>query len=154
MGKDIEKKQIHTSCGAVVYRTGAEGVAVLAMHRTASDSWHLPKGTQELGETREQTAQREILEETGYAITLGPYLGMLESIIRRNGEIIPKKTHYFAATPTSERPEKIHDAEHDTISFVDIQTLKELLTTKRVEEYEKEYLMLETFLASGVLSEA
>ncbi len=123
------------------------------MYRSETDSWHLPKGTQEPGESPEETARREIIEETGYPITVVQYLGGLESTIERPGGIVPKLTHYFAAQPTSEAPTTGGDTEHDAVRFVPIEKLKNLLKEKRVKNFEKEHLILETFLESGVLFE-
>ena len=57
--------------GIVVLRPGA----VLLVRRgraPALGAWSLPGGAQELGETAEQAARRELLEETG--LTVGPLL--------------------------------------------------------------------------------
>jgi 8-oxo-dGTP diphosphatase len=41
------------------------------VHRPKYDDWSLPKGKVDKGETLPETAVREVLEETGHAITLG-----------------------------------------------------------------------------------
>lgn len=41
---------------------------VLLQHRTDSDDWGTPGGACELGESLEQTARRELLEETGLEV--------------------------------------------------------------------------------------
>ena len=137
-----------------MFRNDKDGLRVLAMYRKKSDSWHLPKGTKEPNEDIEQTAKREIFEETGFEVTLLEYLGSLESIIHRAEKDIPKKTHYFASLSKTKQQTQHHDHEHDIIEFVEINRLKKLLKEKRIKDYEKEYLILETFLASGVLSRA
>jgi 8-oxo-dGTP pyrophosphatase MutT (NUDIX family) len=38
---------------------------ILLQHRTEDNTWDLPGGFMELGETTEETARRELLEETG-----------------------------------------------------------------------------------------
>ena len=52
------------SCGAVVFRKQKEGVKYLLLHYTAGH-WDFPKGHQEKNEKEEQTALREVKEETG-----------------------------------------------------------------------------------------
>ena len=44
------------------------------MHRPRYDDWSLPKGKAERGETAEQTALREVEEETGLRCRLGAEL--------------------------------------------------------------------------------
>ncbi len=93
---------------------------ILLLHRNGTDSWHLPKGTQNLGETLEQTALREVKEETGLDIELLSYVGKLDSVYERNGNQIKKETNYFLAHATGGNME-IHDSEHDEIVFVEYQ---------------------------------
>jgi 8-oxo-dGTP pyrophosphatase MutT (NUDIX family) len=45
------------------------------MYREKTNSWHLPKRTQENAETREETALQEVFEETGYRIEIQKYIG-------------------------------------------------------------------------------
>lgn len=46
--------------------------------------WSLPGGRQELGETTRETAVREVAEETGVEIRLGPLLDVVDTIRRDN----------------------------------------------------------------------
>lgn len=132
---------MHVSSGAVVYRKPAVNqVEVLLLYRSATDSWHLPKGTQETGESLEMTAVREVREETGVDALLCDYLGVLPSVFERNGEQIQKQTHYFLAEPLHVQTEE-HDAEHDEIGFVEINTARDRLQKKT--GYEKEWLIIE-----------
>jgi 8-oxo-dGTP pyrophosphatase MutT (NUDIX family) len=54
-----------TSCGVIV----TDGERILLGHATRSPRWDIPKGTAEPGETLPAAAARELLEETGLAIT-------------------------------------------------------------------------------------
>ena len=51
------------SCGAVVYRMINDEVRYLLIKNRRSTHWGFPKGHIEKGETHEQTAMREVLEE-------------------------------------------------------------------------------------------
>ncbi len=54
------------AAGGVVWRPGPDGWPEVALiHRPLQDDWTLPKGKLENGETAEQAAVREVVEETG-----------------------------------------------------------------------------------------
>ena len=60
------------SCGAVVFRQIGEEKRFLLIKNKRSTHWGFPKGHVEEGETNEDTARREVLEETGLHIDLFP----------------------------------------------------------------------------------
>ncbi len=60
------------SCGAVVYRMINGELRYLLIKNRRSTHWGFPKGHIEAGETPEQTAKREVLEETGIHIEILP----------------------------------------------------------------------------------
>ena len=57
------------SCGAVVFTRTQDGVRYVII-RAISGFYGLPKGHVEAGETEEQTALREVREETGLSVEL------------------------------------------------------------------------------------
>lgn len=59
-----------SSCGAVVFRDIKGEVKYLLIKNRRSAHWGFPKGHIEQGETLEQTALREVLEETGLHINI------------------------------------------------------------------------------------
>lgn len=66
------------AAGAVCWRVVEGKVQILLVHRGDRADVSLPKGKLDPGETLPQTAVREILEETGLAISLGVPLGTVE----------------------------------------------------------------------------
>lgn len=60
------------SCGAVVYREIGNEIRYLVIKNKRSAHWSFPKGHVEPGETYEQTAKREVLEEAGIHIKIVP----------------------------------------------------------------------------------
>ena len=58
------------SCGAVVYRKSHGNIEILLIKHLNSGHWSFPKGHVEKHETEEQTALREIKEETGIDVII------------------------------------------------------------------------------------
>ncbi len=61
-----------SSCGAVVYHDNEKEKKYLLIRNKRSAHWGFPKGHIEAGETKEETAVREVLEETGLNIEILP----------------------------------------------------------------------------------
>lgn len=61
-----------SSCGAVVFRKEDSEIKYLLIRNKRSAHWGFPKGHVEPGETKEETAIREVLEETGLNINVLP----------------------------------------------------------------------------------
>lgn len=72
------------SCGAVVLRKNQGRLQVLLIKHINGGHWAFPKGHLERGETEEQTALREIKEETGLTV-------MLDTNYRKTVTYSPKK---------------------------------------------------------------
>jgi 8-oxo-dGTP diphosphatase len=98
---DVDEDTVRAA-GGVVWRPGRDGVEVLLVHRPKYDDWSLPKGKLEPGETDEDAARREVAEETGLEVRLGPELGSV-SYIDRKGR--PKRVRYWSMQPEIGQPE-------------------------------------------------
>lgn len=61
-----------SSCGAVVFRKENGNIKFLLIRNRRSAHWGFPKGHIEPGETKEETAIREVLEETGLNVRILP----------------------------------------------------------------------------------
>lgn len=85
------------AAGGVVVRSGPDGPEVLVVHRPRYDDWSFPKGKQDAGETDEQTALREVAEETGLTCRLG---APLPTVRYRDHQDRPKVVHYWVMHPT------------------------------------------------------
>lgn len=62
------------AAGGVVWRGDASSPEVALVHRPAYDDWSIPKGKAKSGEHLLATALREIAEETGHVVRVGPRL--------------------------------------------------------------------------------
>jgi 8-oxo-dGTP pyrophosphatase MutT (NUDIX family) len=84
------------SAGGVVYRQ-QDGEYMLLLIEDRYGKLTLAKGKQELGETIQETALREVLEETGVGGRLGEKLDTInyEYTHKATGDVVDKEVHYY-----------------------------------------------------------
>jgi 8-oxo-dGTP pyrophosphatase MutT (NUDIX family) len=89
------------------------------MRRRARDAvtWTLPKGTPDPGESIEETALREVAEETGLAVRIVEPLPSIEYAFVQDGVRIHKTVHYFLMEPVGGDLSR-HDAEFERVRWV------------------------------------
>ncbi|NUS74446.1 MAG: NUDIX hydrolase [Corynebacteriales bacterium] len=80
--------------------SGLQGVLIGKADRRGRLAWSLPKGKVESGETLEQTAEREVAEETGINATVIAPLGSVEYWFIADGRRIHKTVHHFLLRAT------------------------------------------------------
>jgi 8-oxo-dGTP pyrophosphatase MutT (NUDIX family) len=125
-----------TSAGGVVIRyqgTTPQFVAGCRRRERDGRTWTLPKGTPNAGETTEQTALREVAEETGLEVRITGPLDSIEYWFVLGGTRIHKTVHYFLMEPTGGDLDG-HDHEFAEVRWVDFDEASSLLTfeTERV----------------------
>ena len=74
---------------------GANGALIGRLDRRGRLLWSLPKGHVEPGETEEQTAIREVMEETGIRGMVVGKLGTIDFWFVADGRRIHKTVHHF-----------------------------------------------------------
>ena len=95
--------------------------------RDRAVTWTLPKGTPDAGESREETAIREVGEETGLEVRIVGGLPSIEYSFVQGGTRIHKTVHYFLMEPTGGDLGR-HDREFETVRWVPFADAHALLT--------------------------
>jgi 8-oxo-dGTP pyrophosphatase MutT (NUDIX family) len=119
-----------TSAGGIVVRYESDQPwLVVGSRRRERDgrTWTLPKGTPDAGETREQTAIREVEEETGLKVRITGPLDSIEYWFIQSGTRIHKTVHYFMMEPVGGDLER-HDHEFDEVRWIPFGHAATMLT--------------------------
>lgn len=117
------------SAGGVVYRGCGKSLQVVVCSRQVPFSNNLPKGTPDPGETLEQTASREVEEETGLKVEILDYVGFIEYDVNQGGAngTSPKRVYYFLMRPVG-GDFSLHDNEFDIVQWVKDINISSTLT--------------------------
>jgi len=115
------------SAGGVVYRTGARGMEIVLCGHSASGHWGLPKGTPGPGEKLEETARREVAEETGLEVRIRAKVGSIGYWFRQDGALCHKRVHHFLMEAVGGDTAR-HDAEFDRVEWFPVEVACKLLT--------------------------
>ncbi len=114
---------VATSAGGIVIRlVDGRPQLVVGMRRRERDvvTWTLPKGTPNPGETLEETARREVAEETGLVVAVKEPLGSIEYTFVQRGLRIHKTVHYFAMEPVGGDLAR-HDHEFEDVRWIALE---------------------------------
>lgn len=133
------------SCGAIVFKRAKDGIKYLLLHYEAGH-WDLPKGHQEKNEKEEQTALREIKEETGIEDIqlVENFRETISYYYKRGQETIFKEVIFFLAQSATD--EVTISKEHIGYAWLNYEhalkkltfnNAKELL--KKADEFLKKY---------------
>ena len=90
------------AAGGFVWREHRGEWQVLLVHRPRYDDWSLPKGKASPGETPEETALREVEEETGLECTLTAPAGEVRYVDSKGRPKIVRYWHMEAARPNGD----------------------------------------------------
>ena len=112
-----------------MYRETRDGGEIVVCGRLNSESYHLPKGTPEPGETREETALREVREETGLNVEILRFVGDINYLIQGFGSSKKlKKTVFFYLMKSTGGDFSFHDEEFDFAKWVKVSEIVNTLT--------------------------
>ena len=120
--------QTAVSAGGIVFRRAEEGIEIVLVGRTPERLWALPKGTPNPGETLEETALREVREETGLEVRILDTVGQVEYwYTAPDGERVQKTVHYYLMEPIGGDTAN-HDHEFDVVTWRHLSEAERLLT--------------------------
>jgi len=118
--------QAPESAGAVVLRKGPE---VLLVHRPRYDDWSFPKGKLDPGEHQVTAAVREVAEETGVDIRLGPPLPTQAYEVGDGAPRI-KRVHYWVGRAVGDEDVSAYrpNAEIDEVQWLEVDKARKQMT--------------------------
>ncbi len=116
-----------TSAGGVVRRTLGGVSEIVLVHRRRPALWALPKGTPDAGERLEETALREVREETGLEVEIEAPLGEIHYFFVRSRVRFRKTVHFFLMRPTGGDVAE-HDHEFDEVRWFQVEEALAIMT--------------------------
>ena len=134
------QKATEIAAGGVLFRRGPHGPEIVVGEQrdrlTGARTLRLPKGKLGAGETLEQAALREVLEETGFAGRILAALGHVEYTYADAHSAVAKTVHFFLMEWESGTA-GVPDGELERIAWLPIEAARRSLT------YPTERAMLE-----------
>ena len=114
------------AAGGLLTRRRDGCLEVLIVHRPKHGDWSFPKGKARTGETDEECARREVLEETGLTCELGTHVS---DVRYRDAKGQTKVVRYFAMSPRTGSFEP--NDEVDDVRWLPIDEARALLSYER-----------------------
>ena len=127
-GKSRPRIKSLVSSGGVVYRQQNGSLETVLCGRSEPVRWSLAKGTPDPGETLEETALREVREETGLEVQLDSSLGSIEYWFSDRGSEVRyhKTVHFYLMVPVGGDTAQ-HDPEFDVVRWFPVDEALETM---------------------------
>lgn len=129
------------SYGSVVFRIKSD-IEFLLVHHAGYNHWDIPKGHPENSELPQETAIREVLEETNYHINLLPGFEEKISYILPEGD--DKSVTFFIGKAVSDGNVKINCKEIQAVKWFSYEEAYEKITfnnSKQVLKLANDFLL-------------
>ena len=119
----------HVSAGGVVYRNVSGKIEAALCGRREPMRWSLPKGTPDQGESLEETALREVREETGLEVQIEAPIGSINYwFVSSDSRANCNKTVHFYLMNDTGGSTDLHDPEFDEVQWFPIEDALKALT--------------------------
>lgn len=116
----------------MVYRKQGDELQIVLCGHHNPKSWRLPKGIPDPGESREETALREVREETGLDVAIEEHLGSIKYWFSFDGVRYHKTVHFYLMKATGGSVDQ-HDPEFDVVRWFKTDVAERTLTYKNEE---------------------
>src|ERR1051326_5045553 len=93
------------AAGGILLRSSSRGEEAMVVYRKRHQDWTLPRGKVKDGESFQEAAMREVLEETGCSCRIGNYLGTIS--YSANG--VPKVVLFWKMTLVEDKGARNND---------------------------------------------
>jgi 8-oxo-dGTP diphosphatase len=112
------KEEIQMSAGGVLYKKEGNIMKVCLIAKKGKRVWALPKGRVDPGETPEETAKREVLEETGHLARVTEKIDQIDYFFYwKDANTLYHKIVYFYLMPLVTEGSKAKDSEADAVAW-------------------------------------
>lgn len=128
------------AAGGVVIRRGDHGPEVVLAGREGM--WVLPKGTPDADELIEDTATREVREETGLDVRIVRPIGQIEYWFALPRKRVHKIVHFYLMEALGGDTSR-HDHEYDEVRWVPVDDARRMLTFETYREMLERALVAE-----------
>lgn len=121
------------AAGGVVLRERDGRLEVVVAGRSADGTWVFPKGQPDGTESPEETALREVAEETGLEVRIVEPLGGIDYWFASSGVRFHKIVHFYLMEATGGDVAR-HDWEYDEVRWVPVEEAQHLLSFENYRE--------------------
>ncbi|OGD86601.1 hypothetical protein A2Z23_02220 [Candidatus Curtissbacteria bacterium RBG_16_39_7] len=129
------------SAGGVVFKKEDNKIFIVIYKPEGRDTWQLPKGWIDKGETSQEAAVREVKEEGGVEGKIIEKIDTIKYFFSWEGERIFKTVTFYLMEYVSGKPED-HTWEAETAEWIEVDEVVERLTFKTEKEIVKKAKLL------------